>query len=252
MTIKIPKVVVPGQPIVSILSGSKTKYIAGPNTRIETLTYNGSLVPSIVANILGKVEIQKKKVEEHDGEGEGEEGGKSDVDEYIVEIIGKDSIRSNDKLINESNSNFAISTPSENDIVLGRITKISNTRAFMEILNIDTGIKSIQLDSSTLITNLIPSDSGDNFKGIIRSQDIRSTDRDKVKVGECFRPGDVIRAQIISLGDGSNYYLSTARDDLGVVFAKNKYGKQLYALDWETMVDPSSGEVERRKCAKPF
>jgi exosome complex component CSL4 len=87
---------------------------------------------------------------------------------------------------------------------------------------------------------------------VIRAQDVRLTERDKVKVLDCFRPGDIVRAAVILLGDGSNY-LSTARDDLGVVFAKSDggLGELMYATDWQHMAT-RSGVVERRKCAKPF
>lgn len=97
-----------------------------------------------------------------------------------------------------------------------------------------------------------PLDVGETFKGIIKSQDVRSTDRDKVKIGECFKPGDVVKAQVLSLGDGLNYYLTTARNDLGVVFAKSEggAGDLMVAIDWETMVCEKTGVVERRKCAK--
>ena len=40
-------------------------------------------------------------------------------------------------------------------------------------------------------------DSGD-FTGVIRSQDIRATEKDKVKTNESFRPGDIVKAQVVS------------------------------------------------------
>ena len=64
---------------------------------------------------------------------------------------------------------------------------------------------------------------------------------------------------MISLGDGINYYLSTAKNNLGVVLARpsgeNTFaesGKLLYALDWQTMIVPETGDLEQRKCARPF
>lgn len=35
------------------------------------------------------------------------------------------------------------------------------------------------------------------FQGIIRSQDVRQTEKDKVKVWACFRPGDVVKASVV-------------------------------------------------------
>ena len=49
---------------------------------------------------------------------------------------------------------------------------------------------------------------------------MRSTEKDKVKVLESFKPGDVVRARVISLGDTAGYYLSTAGNDMGVVVAR--------------------------------
>jgi exosome complex component CSL4 len=40
----------------------------------------------------------------------------------------------------------------------------------------------------------------------------------------CFRPGDIVRAEVISLGDSRSYYLSTAKNELGVVYAKSLAG----------------------------
>ena len=42
---------------------------------------------------------------------------------------------------------------------------------------------------------------GTDFQGVIRAQDVRSTEKDSVVLKECFRPGDIIRATVISLGD---------------------------------------------------
>lgn len=36
------------------------------------------------------------------------------------------------------------------------------------------------------------------WAGVIRVQDVRATEKDRVKVGESFRPGDVVRAIVVS------------------------------------------------------
>jgi exosome complex component CSL4 len=70
---------------------------------------------------------------------------------------------------------------------------------------------------------------------------------------ESFKPGDFIKAKIISLGDSlRNLYLTTAGEDLGVLVAKNeKTDNLMLPFDWENMVDPASNESEKRKVAKP-
>ena len=56
----------------------------------------------------------------------------------------------------------------------------------------------------------------------------------------------------ISLGDQSNYYLSTARNELGVIMADSEAGDAMYPISWKEFRDPVSGETEARKVAKPF
>ncbi|EOA98486.1 3'-5' exoribonuclease CSL4-like protein, partial [Anas platyrhynchos] len=59
-----------------------------------------------------------------------------------------------------------------------------------------------------------------------RREDIRATEKDKVEVYKSFRPGDIVLAKVISLGDAaqSNYLLSTAENELGVVVARSEAG----------------------------
>ncbi|CAI5980020.1 unnamed protein product [Closterium sp. NIES-64] len=64
----------------------------------------------------------------------------------------------------------------------------------------------------------------DKFSGIVRQQDVRATEIDKVDLLASYRPGDLIRAQVLSLGDSRAYFLSTAKNDLGVILAKGVAG----------------------------
>ena len=95
---------------------------------------------------------------------------------------------------------------------------------------------------SITVVDGVPLPTGEDFTGVIRVQDIRATEKDKVKVGDCFRGGDVIKGQVvgtrfilvstvasltreqISLGDARSYYITTARNDLGVIFATSEAG----------------------------
>jgi hypothetical protein len=43
---------------------------------------------------------------------------------------------------------------------------------------------------------------------------------------ECMIPGDIIMAKVLSYGDSRKVYLTTAENELGVMFAKS----QLYGL----------------------
>ncbi|GFH17409.1 S1 motif domain-containing protein [Haematococcus lacustris] len=104
-----------------------------------------------------------------------------------------------------------------------------------------------------------------------RLQDVRSTEIDKVVLHHCFRPGDIVRAEVLSLGDARSYYLTTAkvggllhithttapglpgvkqqRNELGVVYAKSSAGVPMVAVGWEAMQCPMTRVLEPRKVA---
>ncbi|RCI08222.1 hypothetical protein L249_6301 [Ophiocordyceps polyrhachis-furcata BCC 54312] len=89
------------------------------------------------------------------------------------------------------------------------------------------------------------------WQGVIRVQDVRATEKDKVKMHEAFKPGDVVRARVISLGDQANYYLSTASNELGVIMATSESGNDMVPISWKEYKDPETGMIEARKVAKP-
>ena len=60
-----------------------------------------------------------------------------------------------------------------------------------------------------------------------------------------------VRVQI-SLGDQSNYYLTTAKNELGVIMAKSEAGNTMVPISWREFKDPVTGLTESRKVAKPF
>ncbi|KAH9969003.1 hypothetical protein BC827DRAFT_1121087 [Russula dissimulans] len=125
--------------------------------------------------------------------------------------------------------------PAPNSVVLGSITRLSPQQAVVSITVVDG----------------VPLPPGEDFTGVIRVQDIRATEKDKVKVGDCFRGGDVIRGLVISLGDARSYYITTARNELGVIFATSEAGGTMHPVSWQEMRCSKTGKVERRKCAKP-
>ena len=86
--------------------------------------------------------------------------------------------------------------------------------------------------------------------GVIRIQDVRATEIDKVKLHLCFRPGDLVRAEVLSLGDSRSYFLTTARNELGVIEAKSLGGELMVPISWQEMQCPKTRVVEARKVAK--
>ena len=55
----------------------------------------------------------------------------------------------------------------------------------------------------------------------------------------------------ISLGDAKSYFLSTARNELGVILAYSTSGFPMVPISWQQMECPVSKTVEFRKVAKP-
>lgn len=68
---------------------------------------------------------------------------------------------------------------------------------------------------------------------------------------QLFRPGDVVLARVLSLGDRRNFYLTTAASELGVIYAKSEDADApLVPISWNAMQCSETGVVESRKVAK--
>ena len=73
--------------------------------------------------------------------------------------------------------------PASNSVVLGSVTRLSPLQAMLSITVVDG----------------VPLPAGEDFTGVIRSQDVRATEKDKVKIGDCFRGGDVVKGLIVRM-----------------------------------------------------
>ncbi|KAJ3672091.1 hypothetical protein LUZ60_006812 [Juncus effusus] len=122
--------------------------------------------------------------------------------------------------------------PQPGSIVIARVTKIMGRTASADIMCVDS--KAVK----------------EKFSGIIRQQDVRATEIDKVDLYQSFRPGDIVRALVLSLGDARAYYLSTAKNELGVVSAQSIAGGTMVPISWTEMQCPLTGQIEQRKVAK--
>ena len=69
--------------------------------------------------------------------------------------------------------------PEVNSTVLCRVTRITPRQATVAILVVGETV----LDGE--------------WQGLIRVQDVRATEKDKVKIFESFRPGDIVRATVV-------------------------------------------------------
>ncbi|KAJ2640954.1 hypothetical protein GGF44_002338 [Coemansia sp. RSA 1694] len=134
--------------------------------------------------------------------------------------------------VERSNTKFAI--PVIGSEVLGRVVRMNPRAASIAIMMVES------------------TPCQEDFQGVVRVQDIRATEKDLVQMIESFRPGDIIRAEVISLGDQRSYYLATVKNEHGVVFAQSTDGNSMVPISWEEMQDPKTLVVEKRKCAKTF
>ncbi|XP_006282467.2 exosome complex component CSL4 [Capsella rubella] len=122
--------------------------------------------------------------------------------------------------------------PEPGSVVIARVTKVMARMAAVDILCV--GPKAVR----------------ENFAGVIRQQDVRATEIDKVDLHQSFHAGDIVRAMVLSLGDARAYYLSTAKNELGVVSAESAAGETMVPISWTEMQCPLSGQTEKRKVAK--
>ncbi|PKU65740.1 hypothetical protein MA16_Dca018530 [Dendrobium catenatum] len=96
--------------------------------------------------------------------------------------------------------------PEPGVVVIARVTRVMARMASADIMCVES--KAVK----------------EKFTGIIRQQDVRATEIDKVDMYQSFRPGDIVKAEVLSLGDARAYYLSTAKNELGVVSAQSIAG----------------------------
>ncbi|KAL6591355.1 hypothetical protein ACP70R_049858 [Stipagrostis hirtigluma subsp. patula] len=123
--------------------------------------------------------------------------------------------------------------PQPGSVVIARVTKVMAKMASADILCVDS--KAVK----------------EKFTGLIRQQDVRATEIDKVDMYQSYRPGDIVRAMVpLSLGDARAYYLSTAKNELGVVSAQSIAGGTLVPISWTEMQCDLTGQIEQRKVAK--
>ncbi|XP_071483335.1 exosome complex component CSL4-like [Diadema antillarum] len=122
--------------------------------------------------------------------------------------------------------------PQQNSLVTCKAVNITSKFCRCDILSVE----GVQLTST--------------FRGMIRKEDIRATEKDKVEVHKSFRPGDIILARVLSLGDAQSYLLTTAENELGVVLAKSEAGVPMIPISWCEMICPKTHDKQPRKVAK--
>ncbi|KAI0119346.1 hypothetical protein F4814DRAFT_236431 [Daldinia grandis] len=213
-------VAVPGQ-----LLGPADKYSAGAGTHIYEANLYSSLLGTVAVAHPEKVPGPAKRLTRIAALAAGHDGSKNNTGGNTLPTISvsRSGVSEKREVL-----------PEVGNVVLCRVTRITPKHASVAILVVgDTVLEA-------------------EWQGLVRVQDVRATEKDRVKIYESFRPGDIVRAQVISLGDQANYYLSTANNELGVIMATSEAGNPMFPVSWKEYKDPETGLSEPRKVAKPF
>ncbi|KAF4750305.1 Exosome complex component CSL4, partial [Perkinsus olseni] len=125
-----------------------------------------------------------------------------DDGQYVSAKMGTVKVEENKLMIEGPTAPFV--PPSAGDVVYARVARITKQKAECVIVADHAGR---------------PNNCG--YRGHIRVQDVRYYDIDAVAIEECFRPGDLIKCKVLSIGDSRSYLLTTSGTDasLGVVMA---------------------------------
>ncbi|KLU91368.1 3'-5' exoribonuclease CSL4 [Magnaporthiopsis poae ATCC 64411] len=212
-----PALALPGQ-----LLGPTTKYRAGPGTHVHE--------SNLYSSLLGSVHVSQPPKPAGPAKRPNRIVAAAAAPPASLPVISVSLQRPHQQQQRQRNNKVL---PDVGDLVLCRVTRISFAQAIVSILAIGDAV----LDAE--------------WQGVIRVRDVRATEKDRVRIHESFRPGDIVRAQVISLGDQANYYLSTASNELGVIMATSEAGNPMYPVSWKEYKDPETGMSEPRKVAKP-
>jgi len=150
--------------------------------------------------------------------------------------------------------------PAVDQLVVGVVSKLTAKYAAVDIRAIiQDGVGKKQM--------ILP----EPFRGTIRMQDIwleedyrtataalasgtpASSVATPLLLSSCFAPGDIVRCKVLGVGDAqAGFLLSTgAAPSLGVVFARGSQGEPLVPVAFNSMLCPTTGRKEPRKCARP-
>lgn len=150
----------------------------------------------------------------------------------IVHITKQDS-DGKKSLVEVRRSLGRLSVPSPGAVVTCKVTAINQRYAKVAILCIEEA------------------ELKEPFRGVIRKEDVRAFEKDKVEIVKSFLPGDIVLAKVLTMGDAMSYILTTAENELGVVIALSEAsGVPMVPISWTEMQCPKSLEKEYRKVAK--
>ncbi|KAL4887293.1 exosome component EXOSC1/CSL4-domain-containing protein [Aspergillus karnatakaensis] len=247
MTSPLPSLAIPGQRL-----GPVANYAAGPGTHVHH--------SHVYASIAGPVLVDQAQPKSQ---------AKSviSVSRTITKKTAVTSTSTSASATPAHKSKYN-TLPAVDSVVLARVTRVQKRQATVSILVVLDELASTQAlnpsqsasDNDNIESILSSAANPENhsssdelrFQALIRKEDVRAVEKDRVIMDEMFRVGDIVRGTVISLGDQSFYYITTARNDLGVVMARSEAGNMMFPVSWKEMRDPVTGAAEQRKVARPF
>ncbi|KAL9624178.1 MAG: hypothetical protein Q9160_001700 [Pyrenula sp. 1 TL-2023] len=138
--------------------------------------------------------------------------------------------------------------PAVGDSVVCQVTRVQQRQALCSIVVVNPTLDQAFFSSLPHI----PTKADEiRFQAVLRREDVRLTEKDRIVMNEMFRVGDFIAAQVINLGDERSFYISTAGNEYGVILAKSESGSALVPRSWKDMLDSKTGKSELRKVARP-
>lgn len=257
MASTLPALAIPGQRL-----GPVTSYSAGPGTHVQQSNVYASIAGPVVVEPAqpgskGKATLSVSRSIRAPGTGNASKpvttapGAKP----AATSATPKPKVKYN-------------ALPAVDSVVLARVTRVQKRQATVSILVVldesgsTQGVNPSQTTSDNDNIEAILSSAANpenhsssdelRFQALIRKEDVRAVEKDRVVMDEMFRVGDIVRGTVISLGDQSFYYLTTARNDLGVVMARSEAGNMMFPVSWKEMRDSVTGQAEMRKVARPF
>ncbi|KAL4920568.1 exosome component EXOSC1/CSL4-domain-containing protein [Aspergillus aurantiobrunneus] len=238
MASSLPSLAIPGQRL-----GPAATFLAGAGTHV----YHSHIYASIAGSIFVDPAQPKSQAKS------------------VVSVSR--TTRTTASTTSKSNSKYN-TLPAVDSVVLARVTRVQKRQATVSILVVLNETGSTQAsdpsqsasDNDNIESILSSAANPENhsssdelrFQALIRKEDVRAVEKDRVAMDEMFRVGDIVRGTVISLGDQSFYYITTARNDLGVVMARSESGNMMFPVSWKEMRDPVTGAAEQRKVARPF
>lgn len=139
------------------------------------------------------------------------------------------------QVVNVHKPGFHLTIPTTGDIVTARV--LVTTPKFVKCAIFC--VRNVLLENS--------------YRGLLRKEDVRETEKDRVDIYKSFKPGDVILARVINQMEQS-FLLTTAENELGVVIAYasdvRKTRVPMVPVGWSEMQCPLTTIKESRKVAK--